>query len=398
MRKLIYLFLGIALISCSTVEEEPQITIAGGAECSEKSDASVIGNNRVSNIGSLLKGAGFEGKNVDEDNITPILGEKSSRGECDTLLYIAPFENGDGYAIISAKPIENEVLAVVDNGKYGVNENPSFDFFIELSKDYVRSSDMGNQSRAQVKQWSTTKVLIDEKVEPRVSVEWGQTGIYGMECPNYISGCSNTAAAQALTYFKVPSQMKLTYRNDELLNLDWENIANHVNYNCNCDYTIHSDIAKLMRQLGEMSESTYEQNATSTQTTNTRNTLIKLGLKCDKISEYNKSAYNIFSKLKNNDGIFMMRGSAKNSGTNNEYVGHAWIVPGAKYTLIEYTHYVEEAGSGEIKIDDKGQTELTYLYINWGYDGDNNGYFQQDIFKVGNYTYDKDVKFYFVSK
>ena len=47
---------------------------------------------------------------------------------------------------------------------------------------------------------------VDTWIEPKLTVSWGQTWHEGDYCPNGVSGCTNTALAQIMTYFEYPTQ------------------------------------------------------------------------------------------------------------------------------------------------------------------------------------------------
>lgn len=88
MKKLFYLMIGAILTGCSEAYDEQYRLVEDAPEkIGDMNDVNSETLN-VSEISSILKEAGFLGKTVVEENVTPILGGTSSRGENDTLLYI----------------------------------------------------------------------------------------------------------------------------------------------------------------------------------------------------------------------------------------------------------------------------------------------------------------------
>ena len=98
--------------------------------------------------------------------------------------------------------------------------NPGFDTYMQMAKVYVANTEV-IEKEAKV---TTTKssqgiqmckpvydTVFFKKINPRISVRWGQKQRMGQYCPNGVCGCSNTAAAQIMSYFQYPSSINLTF-------------------------------------------------------------------------------------------------------------------------------------------------------------------------------------------
>lgn len=141
-------------------------------------------------------------------------------GGNDTLLYIVNYADEQGFAVISANRQAEGLLAVVEQGTYGVDgkyytDNPGFTAFMEQAETYARSVQslppVIDEGNVPMEQKIINDTTYNNTIEPLVSVRWGQTGIEGKYCPNGIAGCSNVAMAQIMSYFRYPLNMNITY-------------------------------------------------------------------------------------------------------------------------------------------------------------------------------------------
>lgn len=343
----------------------------------------------------------LETREIDFSQVQYLISE-NSRSNTDTILYIINYTDSLGYAIISAKTATEPILAVTEKGQYDTSNtqtNQGMNLFMNMAKDYVieKSSLPITPTDPGLPITETkyeTVVLADKNVAPRITVNWGQTGLYGMECPNRISGCSNTAAAQAMTYFNYPSSIKLGYDNNTTLTLDWNNIKKHINgisstESC-CSSTTHSTISKLLRQIGYDANSNYTSDGRGTLTsrTNLRNAMLKYGFKVGAITNY--SNYCIVSQL--GSGIILIRGQENNNA------GHMWVADGYKYKKQEYRTYTRPQYSTKWTLLSTEVQIFSYNHFNWGYDGKDNGYFNENVFSMFNGDYKYEVMYFTVNR
>lgn len=98
--------------------------------------------------------------------------------------------------------------------------------------------------------------------------------------------------------------------------------------------------------------------------------------------------------IKDRGVIIMSAQPATNSAT---YYGHTWIIDGFKYKYVHYDeYYVETMDSngrpiqnGERTLHKTYKEEYSYDHINWGWYGQNNGYFSSNVFNTKSaYSYD----------
>lgn len=324
-----------------------------------------------------------------------------SRSESDTLIYVINYRDESGFAVISAKRTKDSpLLAVTESGRYTSIEecdNPGLAMFMDMAVDYVAKSSIDTSASQNPNDFVIQEVRREVEVHgdtilPRVKMKWGQTGIYGTFCPNNIAGCSNTAAAMAMSYFEYPKSLSLSFLNGGKaeITLDWDNIKRHISGSSDyCCYpnAPHSTIGRLMRELGHRSNSDYSgPNGTSTATSNTRATIKALGYNVSPITNYKKLCFRGVG-----GGIILVRGDRKYTENNQEKsVGHMWVVSGHKYRSTHVIEYVRNINSLEWNILSDCINEELYNYFNWGLDGINDGYFYDEVFA---YNSERDYKY-----
>ena len=222
---------------------------------------------------------------------------------------------------------------------------------------------------------------------PYIKVKWGQYFPEGEYCPNDISGCTNTALGQIMSFYNYPTQITLTYAEADIStqSLNWSNIKGHntrplhskTSLICNSS-DAHKAIGRLMRQLGELNNSDYtNSNSTSTSSqTYAHVTMSNLGFTTGSWDDYDGSS--VRNQL-DAQHLLLVRGQT--SGGN----GHAWVIDGYLEDR-EADCIVEKINTshGEMLniIEVISQNFIYYNHINWGWYGDNNGYFSDGVFNT----------------
>lgn len=382
----------ILFVACTTDEDFNNDTVYDKETASTNirsyEEALEIANNATKLLnGNVVTRTGFPRKVDESKGVKYVTNRITRSGTPDTLLYIFNYEGEEGYAIVSAKKTTEGLLAVTESGYYDPNigtDNPGLEMFINGAVEYVGAA---AEPAAIVGPLPLTKYksVIDTvsyiNVPARVPVRWGQNGIYGKYCPNSKSGCSNTAAGMAMSYFGHPSTLYINYdtTNPFTLTLNWDNIRNHIYgsyYPICCSEETHNSIGHLLRQLGHLSNSNYLANqGTSTTTTNTHATLASLGYTLSPIG----NTINKMDALE--DGkLILMRGDDPSEG------GHMWLVDGCYHCIISEQGYFCSDGILWEPAGDPFITVQSYYHFNWGWDGCNNGMFNANIYRPSGYS------------
>lgn len=321
----------------------------------------------------------------------------------DTLLYIFNFNNNRGFAVVSAYRQTDGLVAVIESGSYDpeiATGNPAFDNYMRMAKAYV-AHESRKSVKAEIGETRSQepprmyKPLYDtvfyQNIEPRISVRWGQEGRVGQYCPNYISGCVNTAVAQAMTYFQYPASITLTYpeRDVNSTALNWTDICNRIltGHTFNIDET-DKQIGRLARQLGHLAGSNYQPDYTETTMSGERDAIQSLGYNVSPITDYDYIINNFVTDPDAGYPLAYQLGEGKlliMGGHNSDDEGHMWVIDGCYYVKCKYYLMVSYDGGLTWSVDHLMATYRTcHNHINWGYSGRQNGFFNNNVFNVYN--------------
>lgn len=295
----------------------------------------------------------------------------------DTLMYVFNFADDEGFAIISANPDCDPVLAVTESGNYDPDEASDidgFNDFVSLATFYVLNTDKLLDSMTVQKMTYTTytpDTAILRRHGAQVPVAWGEIDPEGIYCPNGRAGCANTAIAQIMSYYEYPTEIVLSCKGNSstTLQLDWDNLIDHkighsyTTETCTVSEENHQAIGWLCRELGYRNNSSYtDSEGTIADLAVVPYTLKNLGftvigydtLSVSDITDYIDKDYKIF-----------MYGYPKNGSY------HAWVVD--QYADVIIT---EEVSGGLCSY-----WQGNFIHINWGWYGQSNGYFNGRVFK-----------------
>lgn len=318
------------------------------------------------------------GRDLSQMNVVLLNKPASRNSDITNPLYVVNFGNESGYAIISADKETEPLLAVTESGSITSLDNvdnPGLRLFLDgaskLEKDTTALKPFipGLEDEIQIIRKDTI-VHASYSEFLHTQVKWGQTYPEGLLCPNGCSGCVATAGAQALSCFRYPKTLTLSFpeRSSDQISLDWSNLRRIIGNIIQPDYNIQ--LSSLCREIGYKINADYsEPYSTSANTTRLRNYLAE-SLPSNEFSvsdiTYSKPVTN--EVLGN--GVIIMRGVEAEAS-----VGHCWIIPGYEYKdYTVYVYSIDPETKQETQIKQYDKTDL-YPYINWGWYGKDNGYF-----------------------
>ena len=312
----------------------------------------------------------------------------------DTLMYVFNFENNQGFAIISANRNAEALIAVTEKGYYDPDipsEVEGFNFYIEMAKEYLRLWPIDPIDPDSIYRDSIV-IAPDYSLEvgPYVSVAWGQFSPEGELCPNGISGCTNTALAQIMSYYEYPASINITYNNTPYVeNLNWSLMKSHVTQHpySNCSsQTTHMSISQLHRQLGHLNNSQYAYNHTGTNSTvYAKGTMQGLGYQT---GDWNSYDIALAMNHLNANHLLLMIGNVNSGG------GHAWLSDG----YLPYRQYVYRLepigidGAWVVTNVTPGTVVLYRCHMNWGWYGVYNGYFSTVFFNLNSPEFGNNIQ------
>ena len=163
------------------------------------------------------------------------------------------------------------------------------------------------------------------------------------------------------------------------LKIDWDELLKHKttpvafhDITCKADSAQHDHLAILIRHIGFYCSAKYDSTTTSV---TGDEALFRSRFFLYGASETYVTDGNFYDHLED-DGVAVVCGV--DYGANG---GHAWVLDGvasAYCKTVTYTRYNPRTGAYETK-EIKEET-LKYLHCNWGWYGDKNGYFLQNVF------------------
>ena len=83
-----------------------------------------------------------------------------------------------------------------------------------------------------------------------------------------------------------------------------------------------------------------------------------------------------YNQLREGELVFMK------AATSNS--AHAWVVDGYYHKMEHMIEYYETEMGGDRMIVNESPIVTSHLHINWGWDGNGNGYFNEGVFKPSN--------------
>lgn len=420
MKKLIPIsVIGLALTACTADEPFHDVQsscIAGQSSSNLRTTAEIL--EIASNASELITPTGQEqglskgfGRVIDYSSPIMSIGRNGSRAvDNDALMYVVNYADNNGFSMISAHRNAPEILAVTQKGHYDPSKEIDiygFNLWMEETLQMLECSELEHQKLLETYAGSMIKTVTDTLeyrfVPNRINVAWGQTvdsiivtACEGLECPNGISGCANTAIAMAMAFLERPGYMTLTYKKDpitqknKILHFRWSEIKKYLakpdpqendwpiaTSDPKLDakygpYNIRESITELLRQIGIDTKSDYTQsNVTTTKHDNAFMTMHQYAL--TSASGWEKGAgLECFQTLFNHGScILLVSGKAATSN-----IAHIWICDGLHHYQIR-ERILESTDNG--KTWNTTQTELKKEYClvdyNWGMHGKYDGYY-----------------------
>ena len=356
----------------TTVEEASEIALDFANKMEAKSNTRVIKKKSVANVEALRASSVQTRSSINAIGI-------------DTLFYIVNFADSSGFAIVSADKRTDPLYAIIDEGNYNIKEldkedNDGFLQFLDRAifkeLDDIRNYHEKERTRT-IYIWEMNLWEITDYVRPILKTKWGQGGEngYGRYCPNKVTGCVITAAAQILAHYGTPRSVGVSYDNNPegITVLHWDRILADSEANNGQLYPYitpesMNEIAHLCRCLGELLDADYsDPEQTSVKSSKFIKWLPNVGLHATKLRDYNET--DIMQTIKKGQPVFARgnRGYKKKLFWKKYTGGHAWVYDG-------YLIY-----SWGIDPRDQEKTAL-FIHCNWGWDGNHNGFYLSENF------------------
>ena len=278
-----------------------------------------------------------------------------------------------GFAIVSADDLVPEILGVSQT-VYTGEENENFAWWLHAMRDAVQYATTNNIHRAPI---APDTSRFPSEVEPMITTLWDQDAPYSNYCPTYsgntkcLTGCVATAMAQVLNYHKIPEHgvgKHTIYYGGQAVTADfentyydWDNMLDEYKYGQYNDEEA-SAVATLMMNCGVAADMEYGgPNEGSGAYSDVAAEGLRKYFGLPDVVFYDRTNYNdddwmdfVFTELSENGPVYY-------GGADMTMGGHAFVIHG---------------------YDANGM-----VYVNWGWSGDDDGYFDISLLNPSYYKF-----------
>lgn len=336
------------------------------------------------------------GRSIDENNVFRYVVKSTRTGDADdSLMYVFNFDGG-GFAVIATDRRVSALLAAVDTGSYSPgrktprNVMSGFDLYMNAALDLLEglhAKPYGSDLPSDPGQMQIRHIPLEvTEVKPMIPVKWGTQFPYNGYCPMVSgnrapAGFAATAVAQVMTAFTCPKTMQLTYAdaNAALVTLNWPGILQHKNsQNDGFDCPEHPAIAQMCREIGQQMNMVYGKEESTAEFESIPACLRHFGFATDPVADY---SYEAIRQSYEKKGMVCMRGTAVDG---LKIYDHVWVVDGIRHNITRTEiWFIPDKGGPNRLLESHTKTEQL-THCNWGWEGDNNGYFSIGIFDLAN--------------
>ncbi len=345
-------------------------------------------------------------RRIDPNRIKPCITTATRSGESDTLYYVVNFADSAGFALVAADSTSPApLLAVTEQGNYTPGEvtNTGFDDYISLLADNTGGGNILLPDTLILERDTTSLIIVDTLVVdtysdweiygPYINVKWGQgqsitfnsTFPYNQFCYNKnnelcYAGCYPVAVAQLMTYHRFPPSYILSFASNAVRYVNWSLMNSYTGGTYfPWNQTAIDNVSFLIREIGERAHINYTTQGSGVDAEFFASTLGTFGYTSDVLQNY--SYYGVIQNLKEERPVLM-------SGVNSMNKGHVWIADGYKSRNLKHQEILVYSDQRQ-EIMSETTYYYRYLHMNWGYNGNNNGYFADGVYNLNaEYQYD----------
>ena len=331
---------------------------------------------------------------------------KKAAAENESLYYVYENADGEGWVMVAADDVVRPILAYSETGHFRTENLPSniskwlgkYDHFIQkLEADgVVASEETANEWKALRK--GVSKGKGDAVIGPLVKTQWDQDAPYWNLCPGSGStkaytGCVATAMAQVMNYWQWPKKGtgSHTYQPKDPNSSSGANSKRYGKQTANFGNTTY-DWANMLDK--------YSGSYTNAQATAVATLMFHCGVSCEMMygnsadggsgaytvnygdwddHECAQSAFPAFFGYKKDGLTGYMRDGYKYGGTTyyEKWSDAAWTAMIKEE--LDKNHPIMYAGAGDEgghSFVCDGYDDADYFHFNWGWSGDNDGYYK----------------------
>lgn len=393
-KSIIIPLVALALASCNSDEPTSVDITSPGVASSEtlRTESEAI-DIATRSLNEFYPTEARSSRDLSKMNVVLLQDNASRNTDTTNPLYVVNFGDNTGYAIVSANKSVDPLLAITESGTISSLdniENPGVKIFVNDAMRLKGTPIDTIGTKLDVYR-NDTVYQVNKTIFNRIRVSWGQRIPEGLLCPNRISGCVATAGAQALSYFKYPTEISLTFpeRSSESISLNWTLLNRLFLAGTTKPEDYNTQLASLCREIGKQIDSDYSRPHVTLADMSKLRDYLKGILPNDKyiVSDVIASKPDTYREIGN--GVIIMRGTVKDEG-----IGHCWVIHGCKYreyTVYVYSHKIDSAN--ETLVQQFNKTEL-FSSINWGWNGSDDGYFDFNKLITSNGHYNEGFAYF----
>lgn len=363
MKQLIYMFLFLLLVSCSsTMDEMPLHKQTSTQFHVSEAKARLIAEDFLS------KKDETRSQTKEQANVQYVFSSAKTRSENDTVAYVINYPDNGGFVIISSDNRINPVLAYSTTGTFSFDNEIAYQNFILPLEEYI-SENTANVTSPWIEDEKDECVLMPPLVKAVNLSQWDPWDKYVIkEHPGCPVGCVAVATALVMTtsidnlsyhgsYYHLSSIEQGIAKGPEDSSKSPKRIVGGGLRPYPYAQAVDS-MAKILYWIGKDVNMNYTTDGSGAVSLDAYN-LIK-SLKFNITEPYQTYDLIKIAKAIGKKNIVYVRGS-----------GHAWIADGAEYCYDQFTDTYHDV----------------YIHCDWGWGGYGNGYFTGSVFKVGNYNF-----------
>jgi len=402
MKKVLFysLLTSLFLASCSETEELEvnEESIQKISELRSFEEAYNVAQESISLLSSKTTRGLAPNRKIDISQTKAITRPVTRGGSTmnDTVIYVFNFSDNKGFALVSASLATDGLLAITEKGNYDPNQPTDiegFNEFVEQAEQYVRVASLERALKPNPNDPVLYKdsvivtyapVYLSSYEPPYIPYNWGQDTPEGDFCDNGVAGCANVAIGEVMIFYSYPDSIQLTYPDADksVQVLNWQNIINHepaFPIQICGDTVTHNAVARLERQIGYLTNSSYYYNYNGVPETGTDKDDIIPALDVLNISHGIWSNYkkNIVKYNMSTGHLYIVCG-----WRNNSTVGHVWVLDHLIEKITTTYQLCWIAGTGWVPTGVVNTTTSNLLHYNWGAYGSCNGYFSENVYNM----------------
>lgn len=378
------LFVSLLFWSCTDKEEF-------NSENSSVKNNTEVTTSKISSSEAIEIAKSFLGKSTTRslDIQSPVVNyitnnlTTRSNAQSDTVAYVINFEDNKGFAIISSKKIGNPVLAFSEEGSFSFDNEIVMENFINRIPEYVVSSIDGSDTEIYNDFFDTCY-----RFEPSMQVSLSQFSPWNKyvvkDHPDCPVGCVALATALIMTHTKgaivyheegYPLKAMITaIKKEQSKTNNYLNEPSQPGDLVIPYYMAEDYMAKLLYEIGKDLDMNYSPTGSGTDSKKAWTLLFNLGF--DIPTTYDTYNLNNVIYYLSNNYIIYLRGAGNKDN-------HAWVADGCYYCVDPFDE--------SIILD-------AYIYCDWGWGGNCNGYYTGAVFDVGKDTHYNVTNYFPVKK